>query len=444
MKNILFLCICIFLFGCNKPLENTFNVSGLISNTNLSEIKLETSDSTYLDSVENGKFSFTIPLSTESYASLEIGEKIPLYVKAGDSIFIDYESSGNWKITGKGCEETCFLQEKANLINELGFDDPRKVDIALFSSAPASFQAKIDSIKQIRINQLDAYKKQHPTLSVAFYDVESQLANYFEINQLFGYLGFHEMLTKNKPELPAGYYDFTKRINLGKKGLYPFREYKSAIKSFLDYKTQTLNEKYILAKEMVSDNKFFEEIMFDQFNSYISFNGIDGIDSICADFIKTIGNNERGKALARKYYNWKKLGKGEKAPEFSIKDSNGKTIHLSDFKGKYVYIDCWNTYCGPCLAEMPEMKKLADEMKGKNIVFISISSDNDKDRWLAKTKEFNINTINLCTEGANHQFNEDYNAKAFPRYILIDDKGYIVDATADKPSLIKGELEKLL
>jgi hypothetical protein len=55
-----------------------------------------------------------------------------------------------------------------------------------------------------------------------------------------------------------------------------------------------------------------------------------------------------------------------------------------------------------------------------------------------------VNTINLWTEGTNHSFNNDYNAKAFPRYILIDDKGYILDATADKPSVIREKLEQLL
>ena len=93
---------------------------------------------------------------------------------------------------------------------------------------------------------------------------------------------------------------------------------------------------------------------------------------------------------------------------------------------------------------MPAMKKLADELKNKRIVFISISSDEIIDRWLSKVKDFNMNTINLCTEGARHKFNNDYNAKAFPRYILIDDKGFIIDATAEKPSEIKEKLEQLL
>jgi len=148
--------------------------------------------------------------------------------------------------------------------------------------------------------------------------------------------------------------------------------------------------------------------------------------------------------LVEKCNDWKRLAKGEIAPDFKIKDINGNLVKLSDFKGKYVYMDCWTSYCGPCIAEMPAMKKLSEEFRNKNIVFVSISADQDTDRWQSKVNEFDMNTINLCTEGVKHEFNIDYNAKAFPRYILIDDKGFIIDATADKPSEIKEKLEQLL
>lgn len=139
------------------------------------------------------------------------------------------------------------------------------------------------------------------------------------------------------------------------------------------------------------------------------------------------------------------MAKGNKAPDFEIIDDKGNTIKLSDFRGMLVYIDCWSSYCGPCISEMPSMRKLAENLKGKKIVLISISADKNIDKWKRKLNEFELtNTINLCTKGAHHSFNNDYNAKAFPRYILIDKEGLIIDATADKPSRIKEQLELLL
>jgi thiol-disulfide isomerase/thioredoxin len=444
MKNILIFSFCIAIFGCNETAQKTFTVSGTINDPDISEARLETSDSIYPDAIESNKFTFTLPILTEGYVYLEIGRKIPLYVKPCDSIFVSFNKGNEIDFSGKGFEESKFLDNKRLLIKKQGFDDPRMIDIALFSGKPEKFQTRIDSIKQIRLNQLYDFKKQHPGLSETFFNIEQQLIAYFEINQLFAYPGFHEMLTHAKPELPAGFYDFTKRMETNKSELFSFNEYQSAIRSFLNFKTTTFSEKYFLAKQLLGDTAFFEKIMYDEFNSYINFNGIDDIDSVCVDFIQAIGNAERKNSLKRRYDDWKKLAGGEKAPDFEIKDENGYMVRLSDFKGKYVYIDCWSSYCGPCIAEMPAMKRLAEDLKGRNIVFISVSADQDKERWLNKVREFNIKTINLCTEGVKHKFNDDYNAKAFPRYILIDDKGYIIDATADKPSLIKGELERLL
>lgn len=444
MKKIWIYSICIVIFGCNKISEKNFTVSGTVNDLEISIAKLKTIDSIYIDTLKNGFFSFIIPTTSEKYIDLEIGNIISMYVKPYDSVFISYNGNNTFVFTGNGFEESEFLLNKRQLIKELGFDDPRKIDIALFSSEPKAFQTKIDSIKQIRINQIESFKEQNPNISDSFYIIEKQLVNYFVFNQLFLYPGFHEMLTKNKPKLSDNYFGFTKQIEPNKKELYSFSEYKSSITSLLNMQTKTLNEKYDLAKQTLNDRVFFEEIMYNEFNTYINFNGIDNIDSICVEFIENLENSERKNNLKNKYDDWERLAKGKKAPEFEIKDDKGKLIRLSDFKGKHIYIDCWSSYCGPCIAEMPAMKKLSEELANENIVFISISADQDIDRWLSKVNEFKMNTINLCTEGAKHKFNNDYCAKAFPRYILIDNNGLIIDATADKPSEIKEKLEQLL
>ncbi len=56
-------------------------------------------------------------------------------------------------------------------------------------------------------------------------------------------------------------------------------------------------------------------------------------------------------------------------------------MSLSDLKGKYVYIDVWATWCGPCNAEIPHLKKLEEEFEGRNICFVSISCDDSRNAW---------------------------------------------------------------
>ena len=61
---------------------------------------------------------------------------------------------------------------------------------------------------------------------------------------------------------------------------------------------------------------------------------------------------------------------GKLSPDFQAKDINGKTYSLKDFKGKYLYIDMWATWCGPCKREMPYLIELEKKMEGKNITFL--------------------------------------------------------------------------
>lgn len=446
MKNLLILISLVLIFGCSRKDNHTIKIVGFLKNSEVSVAELIINDSTYIDTIVEGGFCFVVSDLKDNYIKLKLDEWIPLYVESGDSILINYDRINKQiQFSGNGFEESAFLVKGNELMKELGFDDPRKVDITLFSSKPENFLKSIDSIKHIRTKQLNDYKNLNPSISNSFYNTERLLIDYFWINQQFGYPSFNEMLTKIKPELPANYYKFTDQIETDNIKLFKFNVYKEAISSYLDFKAKEFNEKYALAKEVITEKEFFDEIIFVKLISQINFNGIDGIDSIYQDFLPLIKDKNRKEFLIKKYNSWSMLAKGNKAPEFEIINENGTVVRLSDFYGKFVYIDCWSSFCGPCIKEMPDMKKLSDELKKEKIVFISISSDNDRQKWLSKIKEFElVNTINLWTEGTNHSFNNDYNAKAFPRYILIDDKGYILDATADKPSVIREKLEQLL
>lgn len=442
MKNLLVFCIFILVYGCNITNNKVYNVSGNIIELSIVTAKLKTSDSTYISPIKNGVFTFTIPAAAEEYINLEIGKEILLFARPKDDIFIRCSGSGIIDFSGTGYHESQYLYEKQILVKELGFDDPRNIDIDLYSSEPIIFKTRIDSIKQIRINHLNNFKIQNPDLSDKFFKIENKLIHYFWVNQMFKYPEFYQMLTLRTPQLPERYYEFTNEIEPNEEELFQFNEYKVALSSYLNFKSREIKNKYLLAKELISNKELFEELMFIEFNQYISFNGIDSIESSCLEFLNSLSDKNKKEILMSKYESWLNLGKGKKAPDFKIKDNEGDFVSLSDFLGKYVYIDCWSSYCGPCIAEMPDMKKLAEEFEGRNFVFISISTDSDKKRWLNKISEYNMNTINLCTEGTKHQFNNDYNAKALPRYILIDDKGIIIDATANKPSLMKRELEQ--
>ena len=140
---------------------------------------------------------------------------------------------------------------------------------------------------------------------------------------------------------------------------------------------------------------------------------------------------------------------GEKAYPFAYKNQDEKLVKLSDFKGKYVFVDIWATWCGPCKAQMPYLKQLENEMHGKNIEFVSISVDVPKDRqkWLDYVKENEMVGHTLMADNAfKDEMMIKYGVKAIPRFILIDPKGNIVSSNTPQPrySAFREYLKKLV
>ncbi len=125
-----------------------------------------------------------------------------------------------------------------------------------------------------------------------------------------------------------------------------------------------------------------------------------------------------------------KLSHGTPAPDFTLKDNNNE-ISLSDFNGKYVYLNFWNTQCKPCIDDI----KIIEELKtkfGGNIEFINISTDNE----LIQLQEFlALNNYSLVFLHYDNKMEllENYNIKTFPSYILIDNQGNILKCPAPKP-----------
>lgn len=135
--------------------------------------------------------------------------------------------------------------------------------------------------------------------------------------------------------------------------------------------------------------------------------------------------------------------------DFDYENHKGGKTKLSDLKGKYVYIDLWATWCGPCRAEIPFLQKVEEKYHGKNIEFVSVSVDTpkDHDKWQKFVTDKQLGGIQLFSDNEwKSAFVTSYNVTGIPRFILIDPKGNIVDANAARPSSpeLQTQLDKLL
>jgi thiol-disulfide isomerase/thioredoxin len=144
------------------------------------------------------------------------------------------------------------------------------------------------------------------------------------------------------------------------------------------------------------------------------------------------------KFIAGQYSKASKMAKlkGTPSPKFAnYENYNGGTTSLDDLKGKFVYIDVWATWCGPCKVEIPYLKEVEKEFHDKNIAFVSISVDKlgAYEAWKKMIAEKEMGGIQLFA-GTDSKFAEDYQIDGIPRFILIDDKGNIVNPDAPRPS----------
>ena len=130
---------------------------------------------------------------------------------------------------------------------------------------------------------------------------------------------------------------------------------------------------------------------------------------------------------------WDNISVGNPSPDFKATDINGKEYSLSDFEGKYVYIDIWATWCGPCKREAPFLKELEEVYKDEDIYIISLSCDSDREAWEKHLVQEEKEGIQIILE-PNSTFLDDYMVVGIPHFLLLDKEGKIMNPKMSRPS----------
>lgn len=190
---------------------------------------------------------------------------------------------------------------------------------------------------------------------------------------------------------------------------------------------------WYLAKNVLTRAKAYDDDYIVRLDKYRKHLVTDEQRKLVSDFILTIN----------------KTGKGEPAIPFDGATPDGAKVSLKDFKGKVVLVDVWATWCGPCRAETPHLKKLEVEMAGKDVVFISYSIDDMKDlpKWKKMVADDKLDGVQLIGDAAfKSPICTDYKITAIPRFMVFDKNGNIVSVAAPRPSSpdLKVLLEKYL
>jgi peroxiredoxin len=175
-----------------------------------------------------------------------------------------------------------------------------------------------------------------------------------------------------------------------------------------------LSEKIAKAKQLGDLDNWFNKLPFNYQNS-------------------TIGLN-----MQKKLIKLKEIAPGQPAPSFNLPDLNGNTVKLSDYKGKFLFLHFWASWCSPCRQENINLINAYQNKKNENLSFLGISVDDSKIKLENAILKDKINWNQLVTfKGFNQPVMEEFGIKGVPRNFLIGPDGKIVAMDLRGPDLLE-------
>lgn len=134
-----------------------------------------------------------------------------------------------------------------------------------------------------------------------------------------------------------------------------------------------------------------------------------------------------------------------------LNEENNSSLSLNDvlkkYKGNVIYLDFWASWCGPCKREMPYSSKLKEEYKGKDVVFVYMSTDKNAAQWENMITQLNMTGENYrASNKVKQEIVDRFNLQYIPRYVLINKEGKVADDNAKRPSdpMVKSDIDRLL
>ncbi|GAA3573732.1 TlpA disulfide reductase family protein [Snuella lapsa] len=447
MKRFILVVSILSILSCKNKADNNYAViSGKILNNNAQEISIWNRNRSInlkikIDSL--GTFKDTLRAEPQTLSFYDGKNYNRFYIEPNSHVQINYNADdfkNTLEFSGAGSAASNYLSLKEQRAAEL-----MGSRVEFFSLNELSYKSKSRGIKTAMLTLLDSFSN----VSELFKEMEGKDIHYEYLNNLNSYERTHQYYTKN-PDFKVSEeflsefnglnytneVDFKQSVNYKALVQNYFRNIASekAIKDSLDRSIAYLKVISDIPNQVIKNELLFDEVVF-------GIKYVNDVESYYNIFRNNSTDEENNNKIEEIYNNLKHLAKGNPSPEFiGYQNYDGSTTSLSDLKGKYVYIDVWATWCGPCKAEIPFLKRVESSYHDKNIHFVSISVDKltDKDKWIKMIEEKELTGIQLLADkDFESDFVKGYMINGIPQFILLDPNGNIVDRNAPRPSNTK-------
>ena len=448
MKNYILLLLCVIIASCKPDAENTNNyilLSGNIEGQNGGELYIRSqsgvselinikSDGTFIDTLYVDDGVYTINFN-----------KLPknIYLAPGDSIHITAEAhpllGKSLQFSGSHASFNNYFSNKGNIEIGLFMVPPTE---SIFTKEESDFIKAILEIKSNEEQMLDAVTDITDELRA----LEKRSIYYAYLKKKSMYGQYYAYVTQN-PDFKTsdGFNKELDDLSLDNAKDYVFsNDYAYFVSNDIGGKANMLREKdsisyamaVLLTASEISNDTIRNIELFSNINNRLPTS--ENKKEFYDEYMKRSTNDFQKEKITELYKSMIALESGQPSPKFmDYIDHAGGTKSLDDFKGKFVYIDVWATWCGPCLREVPFLKEVEKEYHDKNIEFVSISIDvkKDFDKWKKMVVDKELTGTQLFADNNfNSEFIQAYGIRGIPRFILVDPQGNIVKASAPLPS----------
>ena len=384
------------LASCSTPnnaeKSSIVSLKGTILNPRSDVATFRGKDTTYSADVDSmGQFSITFSLDSATYLDFFNGpERTAMYVYPGDDISLSIDTKlFDETISYEGSSASSYLAKKYLL--EEGFDFFGEI---YFMSSEEEYSSYISDYKDSIMMRLNLIA------DTSF--VASELKEMEEMTEYYA-------------ERQASMSKYSQSV----------RKYK------WEFNRVNMNYNFYVAMDSLNAPAFDSMLMnfSTELNQLLSL--VDDTAFVSSAMSGIEKNNKAWRERKQAADNLPKPG--EMAIGFTYPNKDSVNHSLSDFEGSLVYVDVWATWCGPCKAEIPSLQKLEADYHGKNITFLSVSVDTDREAWVDMVVNDNLGGVQLWADGWS-QITKDYAIFGIPRFMLFDQEGKVISTDAPRPS----------